>query len=247
MNTIRRKTLITVSCLLLLGSSAIAVAGVSRQAADRGTNGKQGITRMSVDSNQAGQIWSDHDAQLNDGGILNATGDMNGDLWPSIMESPVAPYHPWVVWSRFNGEGFDLAWSSWERTEWGPIRWVTIESNSADDLDADLTFSRHGRPYLVWWRDTPAGGQVMLTTFLLTRWMEPIQLNEIDSDARYPSITTYAGGRIEIVFETPDGAVAQTMSFTEPGTITDDINPIGTFVFQGGPVHVEQNSDLDGK
>jgi hypothetical protein len=239
MKTIRRTTLITTSCLLLLCSGAVAFAGVSRHVSDRETNGKQGITRASVDSTQVDQIWVEQDESLNDGSILNATGDMNGDLWPSVKESPVAPYHPWVVWSRFKCEGFYLAWSSWERTKWGPIRWVTPESSPADDLDADLTFNHRGRPFLVWWRDTPSGGQVMLSTYLLSRWMEPTQLNDAEVDARYPSIMTYADGRIVVIYETTDGLVMQTVSFTEPETITDDINPIGTFVYQEGVVQVE--------
>jgi hypothetical protein len=245
MKTIRRKTLLITSCLLLLCSGAVALAGVSRHVSDRETSsGKQGITRTSVDSTQVHQIWVEQDGSLSDGSILNATGDMNGDLWPSVKESPVPPYHPWVVWSRFNGEGFDLAWSSWERTKWGPIRWVTPESSAADDLDADLAFNHRGRPFLVWWRDTPSGGQVMLSTYLLSRWTEPTQLNDAEVDARYPSILTYADGRIVVIYETTDGLVMQTLSFTEPDTITDDINPIGTFVSQDDAVQVALRSGI---
>ena len=94
---------------------------------------------------------------------LNVEGDRNGDLWPAIRESSVAPHHPWVVWSRFNGDGYDLAWSRWHGG-WQPVTWLAGRS-AGDDLDPDVAFNGAGRPFVVWWRTGRKGGSVYVSTY----------------------------------------------------------------------------------
>jgi hypothetical protein len=157
---------------------------------------------------------------------LNPEGDRNGDLWPSIAEHNLAPHHPLVVWSRYNGSQYDLAWSRWERTGWEPVRWVHEGDGQGDDLDADVAFDPvRGRPFLVWWRNENGTGRVYLSVFLASEWLAPYQISEQHTDGRFPRIEFHDGGEIRVQFETPAGTVSQLVTFNEPVTITDDINP----------------------
>src|SRR5262245_57853978 len=52
--------------------------------------------------------------------MLNSGGDSSGDLWPTIVESPLDG-KPWVVWSRFDGSDYDLAWSRFKDGAWTAV------------------------------------------------------------------------------------------------------------------------------
>lgn len=168
---------------------------------------------------------------------LNPQGDRNGDLWPTIRESSLAPHHPWVVWSRNGAHGYDLAWSRWSPAGWEPVQWVHDRVLSVgDDLDADLTFDRDGRPFMTWWREEPRGGRVYITGFAYGNWTRPHPVTEPGEDAWQPVIELLADGGLLVTYETETGAVSQLVKFEEPVTITDDIDPVAHFRNEGQPV-----------
>jgi len=78
------------------------------------------------------KVWSARGRDARFGEALNPYGDFNGDLFPTVAESSVAPYAPLVVWSRFNATEYDLAWSTWTRNGWSEISavWLTREISS---------------------------------------------------------------------------------------------------------------------
>lgn len=159
---------------------------------------------------------------------LNPDGDLRGDLWPIIVENPLDSNHPWVVWSAFNGNDFDLAWSRFLPGEWSPVKWVQTSYPSMDDLDPhiDLDLNDGGRPYITWWRDNGGTGEVYLSIFLNTRWMAAYLISDEGVDSRYPIIDFKDDGKIEITFETEYGIETRTVVFNSPHTITDDLNPL---------------------
>jgi len=225
----RRDWLVTALCLLALVVSAQALAEV-RVITDR--HGVYRTTRVLLD-HRGGGVWS----ELRRGRsrtALNPLGDRYGDFFPTIGESTVAPYHPWVVWSRLHRSQYDLAWSRWTGDRWEPIRWIEpTYSPPGDDLDADLSFDEIGRPYVAWWRNERGVGRIYLSTYLGSTWMDAYPVSDLGVDGRYPAIEVREGGTVIVRYDTPEGEVEQTVIFDLPVTITEDINPLD-FVFNDG-------------
>jgi len=213
--------------LLLCGTWTDSLAGVAARTDGRG---KYVGARLTPDAEGARNgVWDPGDTPVPGIASLNPRGDLNGDLWPTVAESSVAPHYPWVVWSRFNGTDYDLAWSRWQGRDWEPIRWVEEQTTAGDDLDADLAFDWKGKPYLTWWREDEGVGEVYLRVFLLNRWSDAFRISPQGVDARYPTLAVYSQGRIVVEYETAAGIVQQTVLFSQPMTITDDINPLTAF------------------
>ena len=175
---------------------------------------------------------------------LNPKGDLNGDLWPAIVEDSLNGNYPWVVWSRFNGTDYDLAWSRWQGNAWREIDWVEEAPGVlGDDLDVSLTLDSEGRPYVAWWRDESGVGRVYLSIFLVTRWMISYPVSDAVGDGRYPSIHIDENGRIVVDYATPQGQETRVIVFNRPDTITDDLNPFDNNTLSDAP----EESDEFGK
>lgn len=218
-----RRVLMVTALLSLIVSARAAVAEVR---AVTGRDGTYQMTQVVLDG-RSGGVWS-APTRGERVGVLNEGGDRNGDLYPRIQESSLAPHHPWVVWSRFNthdGE-YDLAWSRWTAVGWEPIRWLEPQPSGGDNLDVDMGFDALGRPYVVWWREQDGHGRVYLSVFLVTSWMAPFPVSPGSVDSRNPSLDVRAPGVMVVRYETPVGTVEETVLFTAPVTITDDINPL---------------------
>lgn len=173
-----------------------------------------------------GGIWAMVSRQLTPD-VLNPAGDLLGDRLPVILESPVAPHAPWVVWSRVSERELNLAWSTWSDAGWQTIQWIEAPgSKVGDSLDANLVFDELGRPYVVWWRNDRGFGQIYLSIFLETKWMPPFQVSWEDTDSRYPTLEIAEGGELIVRYDTPDGQYHHAVWFNEPVTITDDIHPL---------------------
>jgi len=158
---------------------------------------------------------------------LNKQGDLNGDLWPAVGENPADARHPWVVWSRSRGRGYDLAWSRWTATGWKPLAWVEDTSSAGDDLQPSLAFDRQGRSYIAWWRDEGGKGHVYLSIFLESHWTRPYLVSKAGIDSRRPYIEVTTDNSIRVTFDTPSGRFSRVVAFSLPLTITDDIDPFG--------------------
>lgn len=159
---------------------------------------------------------------------LNPDGDQNGDLWPLIVDQTVGERKPWVLWSRFNGQDFDLAWATFQAGSWREVAWLEAAPPAVgDDLDPDADFDADGRLHTVWWRNEGGIGQVYLSVFLVTRWMPAYRVSDPSMDSVYPSIALLPDGKIEVTFDTPGGRVVRVIAFARPSTITDDVTPFG--------------------
>jgi hypothetical protein len=159
---------------------------------------------------------------------LNPGGDMNGDLWPTIAEDPGQHRIPWVVWSRFTGSEYDLAWSRFIPGGWAGIEWVESPggARSGDDLDPVLAFDSRGLAILVWWRNEGGIGRVYATSFQDVGWMPALLVSDRGVDSRSPQVTVLPYDQISVAFSTPTGRVVRDLTGYLPLTILDDIDPI---------------------
>lgn len=231
----RRNTSYLISALMILAlaSSPAAWGEVSAELDIHGKYFKTSVLANSSDKNV--KIWK---IQRQKDSIipLNPDGDSSGDLWPVIAENPLLENYPTVVWSAFNGNDFDLAWSKWDGTGWTAISWVEKKYSSLDDLDPDLALdlSDGGRPYLCWWRDSYGTGEIYMSIFLHSAWMAPFLVSDPGTDSRYPEISVLEDGMIEIMYEDPEGPETRYVVFNHPATITDDLDPLEYVFFAPG-------------
>ena len=212
------------ACLLILSACAPAFAEVSVRTDRNGDYIATQVFYAGVDD-ALKKVWSPRGRGIRKVEVLNEFGDANGDLWPEIRESSIAPHYPLVVWSRFSGTEFDLAWSTWTGENWRTVEWVFGENEAGDDLDPDLVFDSQGQAYLVWWRDEDGDGRVYLSTLLLSRWTRPLLVSDVAVNSRYPSIEVDEKDLLTVSYETSDGTVVKAVAFTYPDTITDDAHP----------------------
>jgi hypothetical protein len=224
MNTARK--FLTGAALAALAACLPARAEVSAQT-DTGGN----YLRTVIYSNASAKnfrIWTVSRLRL---GYwpLNPSGDLSGDLWPTIAEGPLNQRWPWVVWSHFDGQTFDLVFSRWTGTGWMVTSNVAASASGRDELDPRVSFDMTGRPHLVWVSSGVAGpDHVYLSVFLSTRWMAPFLVSNPLEDAQNPDIVVQPDGTIVVSYDTPAGHVTRTVRFLHPLTITDDITPFST-------------------
>ena len=159
---------------------------------------------------------------------LNPYGDLNKDLKPAMRENIYDGNQPYVVWPRFDGNDYEIAYSKWTNTGWRPIAYVEDMDNLSDDLDPAITFDIHGRAYMAWWRDEQPYGKVYVSVFLNTKWMDAYPISDEGVDSWDPDIKFNEKGQIQITFTTPSGQETKCIVFHFPETITDDIDPFGT-------------------
>ncbi len=220
-------------CLIFLGTGLAVQAEVSVRTDPQGRYSATQV--LTTGTRGEPVVWGLNNRASRNFHVLNPRGDAKGDLWPLITEPDIAPHYPWVVWSRFNGNDFDLVWSRWAEDGWGPVRGVDLEPVAGNDLDPDMTFNGEGRPYLVWSREENGVSSVYFSAFLLLQWMPAFQISVPDVDSRYPVIVGGRGSSIQVEFDTPKGRVRKWVLFSRPVTITDDINPLNHVQVRGVP------------
>ena len=198
--------------------------------------GKSRIVGQGLDQGPA--IWTDPGRTNSQANVLNPDGDINGDLYPTVVNNPLDPRDIWVVWSKFTGTNHDLAWSSWEAAAWREIEWVDYKPRVGNDFDPVLKFSVQQRPFLVWWTEFDGQGEVYVSLFLETHWLAPFRVSPPNVDSRRPQIRRIFPQSIEVEFETPDGILVQVVGRVRPHTITDDINPQMHWSLRGDPVNI---------
>jgi hypothetical protein len=187
------------------------------------------------------KIWSPSGRGNRRAAPLNPYGDANGDLFPAIAESTDSTRHPWVVWSRFNGVSYDVAWSRWTDNGWSPIEWISPGSGLEDDLDPDVAFDKSGRTYCVWWSEEDGTGRVYASNYEGRRWTGAYLLSDPAEDSRYPTFYTGDDGLLRVRYLTPRGLVDEVISQRDPDTITDDINP-QISIHREGVAFLERNN-----
>lgn len=155
---------------------------------------------------------------------LNPTGDLLGDLAPTIVEDNAHARWPFAVWAHPNGSDYDLVFSRWTGRAWTPMAFVD-QDNAVNDLDPRLVMSSTGHPYMVWYRAEATGGAIYFSMFLQTRWISPIRLSTVGVDSSQPDLTLPSDWRIVVTFMTPSGMQTRAITIQSIDSITDDIDP----------------------
>lgn len=230
----RRSIALAIASVVLLGPVTQAVAEVAAETDAFGNYLKMSL--FATASMKKLRIWTVLHQKF-PYFPLNPEGDLNGDQWPVIAENPRDRNRPWVIWSRFNGFEYDLAWARWQPGGWTPIAWLEQSPTPGDDLGPYLALDRDGRPHVTWWRNEYGVGRVYLSIFLATQWMFPYPVSDEGVDSQDPTITVLDECRIQIDYDTPGGRVTRIVHFARPATITDDINPFNRLsVSEASPV-----------
>ena len=155
---------------------------------------------------------------------LNPTGDLLGDLSPTVVESTVDAHWPVAVWSHPNGGDYDLVFSRWTGRSWTPMSFVE-QDNPYNDLDPRISMNSEGRPYMAWYRTEATGGVVYFSIFLQSRWMTPIRVTGTTVDASSPQLVLSSDTRAVVTYMTPTGAQSRILTIPNTDSITDDIDP----------------------
>lgn len=155
---------------------------------------------------------------------LNPTGDLLGDLSPTVVESNVGDRWPIAVWSHPNGGDYDLVYSRWSGRSWTPMAFVELD-NPYNDLDPRIVMNSVGRPYMVWYRNELAGGVVYFSMWLQTRWMTPIRVSTTGISATMPQLMLMSDTQVVVTYTTPTGTQVRTVTIPNTDSITDDIDP----------------------
>ena len=221
----RRSVLVLVALVVAAGSALPSQAEVSAEV-DRDGQYVRTIV-LSNASTKNLRIWTVMRAR---GGYvaLNPDGDATADLWPVIIEDPQNNNHPWVVWSRFNGMDYDLAWSRWVGDGWQDVRWLEGRTRTGQDIDPHLTLGDSGRPYVAWWTERGGLSRVYFSVFLSSRWMRGYLVSDDSVDSRFPAIRVNDDGSVTIDYSTPGGSESRTILFNDGVSINDDLDPVNS-------------------
>lgn len=155
---------------------------------------------------------------------LNPTGDLLGDLAPTVVENPVHSYWPTAIWSHPNGSDYDLVFSRWTGSAWSPIQFVQGD-NFYNDLEPRLAFNSVGRPYLVWWVEENGVGAVYFSIFLETRWLTGVRVSTPGVDARRANLVIDSDLRVIVSYDVREMRQMRTVTMPNRDSITDDIDP----------------------
>lgn len=209
----------------LFGLVAVATPLKAEVAAETNRSGNyvRTVVRASA-SIRHPRIWSLTHKRL-DSCPLNPAGDASGDLFPIVGEDRAHQRWPWVIWSHFNGQDFDLVWSRWLGTKWSRVAPLEASAGPEDAVDPSLAFGPDARPHAVWLARGPERAEVQLSIFLQTQWMAPFTVSDPGEDALNPSIVVHPDGQIEVSYDTTLAHVTKLILFARPMTITDDLTP----------------------
>jgi hypothetical protein len=158
---------------------------------------------------------------------LNPLGDRSGDSYPLIADNWTAPRVSWVVWSRPNAGDLDLVWARWTFGHWSAVEYVQSDVSLGDDHKPNIAFDSTGRPFMVWERNQDGVGEIYVTVFLASVWMQPFLVSDPLVNSRNPIVTRQTDETFVVDFDTPDGRMSRMVTFDLPVSINDDITPMG--------------------
>ncbi len=158
---------------------------------------------------------------------LNEDGDQYGDLRPAFKENVYQENFPYVVWPKFDGFDYEIAFSKWTLDGWTPIVYVESVDNPFDDLDPVIDFDGDGRSYIAWWRNENDIGRIYISLYLESVWMVAYPITDEGIDCINPVIKVIDKGVFEVTYSSEGVEKKSTIIIHFPSTITDDIDPFG--------------------
>ena len=210
------------SCLVLIGAAGLFDAKSEVSARVDETGQYIGML-IRINNSASRRIWASGMVTV-DRRPLNPTGDILGDLAPTVVENPANSNYPYAFWAHPNGGDYDLVFSRWTGAGWSPTQFVQSD-NFTNEFEPRAAFSSTGRPFLVWWSDENGVGSVYFSMFLQTRWMTPIRVSAVGVDSRHAEAVIFDDLTVGVFYDIPNGHVWRMVTIPDRNTITDDIDP----------------------
>ena len=124
---------------------------------------------------------------------------LNGPMDFAINPST---HRPEVVWSRFDGNDFEIALSRWDGTAWSDPEFLT--DNTVDDLDPAIAFTHTGSALVSWWREEGERQVWFLEKAEGTDWSEEDRVTVLPQTGSLPAVAASASGT-RVAFQAPGG------------------------------------------
>ncbi len=99
--------------------------------------------------------------------------------------------YPTVVWSAFDGQDYEIFFSSWNGTAWSQSLQIT-RNKRLSDAQPVLVYFQNVTPVLAWTQAGPEGNSLLLTSRSDGTWQAPRALIPSSSRSRSPRLVTQA-------------------------------------------------------
>ncbi len=146
--------------ILLAALAAPAVLGPAARAEvaalPDGRGGIAGTIEIFDRDSQPWRFWSVVRTGTDPALGLNPAGDRSLDGPPSVAIDP-ATWLPEAVWSRWDGEDYEIVWSRFDGAAWTTVstplgpNYLFLTDDGMQDLDPRLTIDAAGNRRVAWW------------------------------------------------------------------------------------------------
>ncbi len=116
---------------------------------------------------------------------LNENGDSNCDGKPSFTINPITGF-PEVVWSKFDGNDYEIAYSYFDGLEWSNHEIIT--DNNFNDFNPCIAFNNNGTLKITWWNDEPVQQVYYKIRKNSEDWSLKLRVSDHLEISRFPSI-----------------------------------------------------------
>jgi lysophospholipase L1-like esterase len=120
---------------------------------------------------------------------------------------------PWLVWSAYDGEDYEIYWARWNGSAWSE------EAKLTDNRDADaspsLAFIQGVVPVVVWSRSGRSGGAVHARFMEAGAWGPEVEAVSGVGRAIVDLRTAVRDGRLVISRQSGDAVVSKSLTFQE--------------------------------
>jgi hypothetical protein len=134
--------------------------------------------------------------------IVNADGDARGDKYPDFVLRQ--GFTPAVVWSYWDGQDFEVAYSEWTGAAWSAT--LLLTNNSTDDLEPKIEMDAAGRPILTWWRAGAPSAVYAMRRTSSASWESESPVSQAAEPARAPTLALPLDGYVRVAYEVREGA-----------------------------------------
>ncbi len=145
--------------------------------------------------------------------------------------------YPAAVWSAFDGQDYEVFFSSWNGRNWSQIRQITRNSELGD-AQPTLVFLQGVTPVLAWTQAGPKGNSILLTSRSGGIWQTPRTMTHPSSQSRSPRLVTRAQN-LALSWSESDQAFVKQVTLNAPPAAFD---PIPEEIMQIQSPHLEANS-----
>ena len=133
---------------------------------------------------------------------------------PLFLDAAADPAgRPWLVWSAYDGEDYEITWTRWNGSAWSE------EEKLTDNRDADafpsLAFIRGVVPVVVWSRSGRSGGAVHARFMEAGVWGPEVEVVGGAGRMIVNPRTAVRDGRLVISWQSGDAVVSKSLTFQE--------------------------------